>query len=99
MKRSAAMPAASALVSGSWPPARHGVHRRTVRQALASPTPPPRKPRSFAAPRLDAAKPLIDAMLREDLDAPRKRIDLCGVRTKVFLFTLRLSCSGRAAAA
>jgi transposase len=141
---------------------RHGVHRRTVRQALASPMPPPRKRRSFPAPRLDAAKPLIDAMLRDDLDAPRKQrhtarrvlarlveehqlevsyssvrdyvarrrpviaaeagravecgfvpqthlpgaeaevdfadlwIDLCGVRTKVFLFTLRLSCSGRA---
>ncbi len=141
---------------------RHGVHRRTVRQALASPTPPPRKRRSFPAPRLDGAKPLIDGMLREDLDAPRKQrhtarrvlarlvdehqlevsyssvrdyvakrrpeiaaeagraaeggfvpqthlpgaeaevdfadlwIDLCGVRTKVFLFTLRLSCSGRA---
>jgi transposase len=111
---------------------------------------------------LDGAKPLIDGMLREDLDAPRKQrhtarrvlarlvdehqlevsyssvrdyvakrrpeiaaeagraleagfvpqthlpgaeaevdfadlwIDLCGVRTKVFLFTLRLSCSGRA---
>jgi transposase len=111
---------------------------------------------------LDPAKALIDAMLREDLDAPRKQchtarrvwdrlvdehhievsystvrayvarrrpeilaeagraaeegfvpqdhpagaeaevdfadlwIDLRGVRTKVFLFTLRLSCSGRA---
>jgi hypothetical protein len=133
-----------------------------ARQALTSPTPPPRKPRSFPAPRLDAAKPLIDAMLRDDLDAPRKQrhtarrvlarlvdehqlevsyssvrdyvarrrpeiaaeagravecgfvpqthlpgaeaevdfadlwIDLCAVRTKVFLFTLRLSCSGRA---
>ncbi|MDT5135723.1 MAG: hypothetical protein QOE41_5034 [Mycobacterium sp.] len=141
---------------------RHGVHRRTVRQALASPTPPPRKRRTFPAPRLDRAKPLIDTMLREDLDAPRKQrhtarrvlarlvdehqlkvsyssvrdyvarrrpeiaaeagratecgfvpqthlpgaeaevdfadlwIDLRGVRTKVFLFTLRLSCSGRA---
>lgn len=142
---------------------RHGVHRRTVRQALASPFPPPRKPRTFTAPRLDPAKPLIDAMLREDLDAPRKQrhtarrvlarlidehelemsyssvrdyvsrrrpeisaaagrateqgfvpqshepgaeaevdfadlwIDLREVRTKVFLFTMRLSCSGRAA--
>lgn len=141
---------------------RHGVHRRTVRQALTSSVPPPRKPRTFAAPRLDAAKPWIDEMLREDLDAPRKQrhtarrvlarlvdehqfdvsystvrdyvakrrpeiaaeadrvtevgfvpqvhlpgaeaevdfadlwIDLRGVRTKVFLFTLRLSCSGRA---
>jgi hypothetical protein len=49
------------------------VHRRTVRQALASPTPPPRKQRTFQTPRLDAAKPLIDAMLRQDLDAPRKQ--------------------------
>jgi transposase len=143
--------------------ARHGVHRRTVRQALASPFPPPRKPRTFVAPRLDPAKPFIDAMLVEDLDAPRKQrhtarrvrerlidehslemsyssvrdyvarrrpeiaaavgraveqgfvpqshepaaeaevdfadlwIDLRGDRTKVFLFTMRLSYSGRAA--
>ena len=40
----------------------HGVHRRTVRQALASPIPPPRKPRTFPAPRLDASKAVIDAM-------------------------------------
>jgi transposase len=142
---------------------RYGVHRRTVRQALASPVPPPRKRRSQVAPKLDSAKPLIDAMLREDLTAPRKQrhtarrvlarlvdehgvgditystvrdyvrvrrmeinaeagrcveeafvpqthrageeaevdfadlwIDLKGIRTKVFLFTLRLSFSGRA---
>lgn len=52
---------------------RHGVHRRTVRQALASPFPPPRKPRTFLAPKLDPAKPLVDAMLRADLEAPRKQ--------------------------
>ncbi|HEX4100684.1 MAG TPA: IS21 family transposase [Pseudonocardiaceae bacterium] len=141
---------------------RYGVHRRTVRQALACPWPPERKRGPCPAPRLDPAKALIDAMLREDLDAPRKQrhtarrvwdrlidehhievsystvrayvarrrpeilaevgraveegfvpqdhppgaeaevdfadlwIDLRGVRTKVFLFTLRLSCSGRA---
>lgn len=141
--------------------ARHGVHRRTVRAALASPVPPPRKPRESPAPKLDPIKPLIDAMLREDLTAPRKQqhtarrvlarlvdehgcevtystvrdyvarrrpeilaeagrtlaaafvpqshlpgaeaevdfadlwIDLAGVRTKVFLFTLRLSSSGK----
>jgi transposase len=141
---------------------RYGVHRRTVRQALACPWPPERKPRSFVAPRLEPARGLIDSMLREDLNAPRKQchtarrvwarlvdehqlqvsystvrayvarrrpeilveagraieqgfvpqahppgaeaevdfadlwIDLCGVRTKVFLFTLRLSFSGRA---
>jgi transposase len=52
---------------------RYGVHRRTVRQALACPWPPERKPRSFVAPRLEPARGLIDAMLREDLDAPRKQ--------------------------
>jgi len=49
---------------------RHGVHRRTVRAALASATPPPRKPRRSPAPKLDPAKPFIDAMLREDLTDP-----------------------------
>lgn len=141
---------------------RYGVHRRTVRQALGSPVPPARKSRVRVAPRLDPVKPLIDAMLREDLTAPRKQrhtarrvlarlvdehgvgditystvrdyvrvrrveinaeagrcveeafvpqshdpgaeaevdfadlwIDLKGLRTKVFLFTLRLSYSGK----
>ena len=142
---------------------RHGVHRRTVRQAIASALPPPRKTPVRAAPKLDRAKPLIEAMLRADLDAPRKQrhtarrvlarlvdehgfadvsyssvrdyvarrrpeifaeagrgveeafvpqthppgaeaevdfadlwVDLVGVRTKVFLFTLRMSYSGKA---
>ncbi|WP_081684176.1 IS21 family transposase [Granulicoccus phenolivorans] len=52
---------------------RHGVHRRTVRQALASAEPPPRKVPVRTAPVLDPVKPLIDAMLRQDLDAPRKQ--------------------------
>jgi len=141
---------------------RHGVHRRTVRQALVSAEPPARKVPLRVAPVLDPVKPLIDAMLREDLDAPRKQrhtarrirerlieehhvtvayptvrdyvrdarpriaaeagkqvvevfvpqthaagaeaevdfadlwIVLAGVKTKVFLFTLRLSYSGKA---
>jgi hypothetical protein len=141
---------------------RHRVHRRTVRQALGSAVPPPRKTPARAAPKLDRVKPAIDAMLREDLTAPRKQrhtarrvlarlvdehaaaevtyssvrdyvarrrpeilaeagrwpeafvpqshepgaeaevdfadlwIDLAGVRTKVALFTLRMSFSGRA---
>jgi len=52
---------------------RHGVHRRTVRAALASAVPPSRKARTVVAPKLDPAKPLIDAMLREDLTAHRKQ--------------------------
>ncbi len=141
---------------------RHGVHRRTVRQALESAEPPPRKVAVRRAPVLGPVRPFIDAMLREDLDAPRKQrhtarrirerlieehqlvvayptvrdyvrdarlrvaaeagrqrvevfvpqthapggeaevdfadlwIVLAGVKTKVFLFTLRLSFSGKA---
>jgi transposase len=52
---------------------RYGVHRRVVRVALASPEPPARKVPVRVAPRLDPAKAAIDAMLREDLDAPRKQ--------------------------
>jgi hypothetical protein len=39
------------------------VHRRTVREALASAVPKSRKPRVAQAPKLDPVKPLIDAML------------------------------------
>ncbi|MFW6599833.1 IS21 family transposase [Propionibacteriaceae bacterium Y2011] len=53
--------------------ARHGVHRRTVRQALTSAAPPARKVPVRAAPRLDPYRVAIDEMLRSDLDAPRKQ--------------------------
>ena len=142
---------------------RHGVHRRTVRQALENAVPPERKTPVRKAPKLEPGKHLIDAMLRADLDAPAKQqhtarrvlarlvdehgmteltyssvrdyvarrrpevareagravesafvpqthepgaeaevdfadlwVDLAGVRTKCFLFTLRLSFSGKA---
>ena len=52
---------------------RHGVHRRTVRQALESAEPPARQPRQQPAPKLDAVRELIDGMLRQDIDAPPKQ--------------------------
>ncbi|MGO1316994.1 MAG: IS21 family transposase, partial [Cellulomonadaceae bacterium] len=52
---------------------KHGVHRRTVRQALAAAEPPPRKKPVRTAPRLDPCKPAIDEMLTYDLTAPRKQ--------------------------
>jgi hypothetical protein len=53
---------------------RYRVHRREVRRALGNAVPPSRKalpPR--AATVIDPVKPVIDAMLRGDLSAPRKQ--------------------------
>ena len=52
---------------------KHGVHRRTVRLALGNAVPPERRAPVRVAPKLDPAKGLIDAMLIEDLSAPRKQ--------------------------
>ena len=52
---------------------RYGVHRRLVREALTSPWPTPRKSMPPRASVLDPYKHLIDAILRADLDAPRKQ--------------------------
>ena len=52
---------------------KHGVHRRTVRQALASAVPPPRKSALRVAPWLGPYTAAIDEMLRSDLDAPKKQ--------------------------
>jgi transposase len=52
---------------------KHGVSHPTVRQALESAWPKPRKKLAPRATRLDSYKPVIDAMLRADLDAPRKQ--------------------------
>lgn len=53
---------------------RHGVHRRTVRQALAGAIPPPRKayPRR-SRPAIDPYAELIDGWLLADRDAPKKQ--------------------------
>jgi transposase len=53
---------------------RHGVHRRAVRQALASPVPPvKRAPEYRPSPRLGAYHAVIDAWLEADRAAPRKQ--------------------------
>ena len=52
---------------------RHHVHRRTVRQALASALPPPRKTPVRVSRKLESFKPTIDGWLRADLDAPKKQ--------------------------
>jgi len=54
--------------------ARHGVHRRAVRQALASPVPPvKRSPVGRPAPKLGEYRAIIDAWLIADREAPRKQ--------------------------
>jgi len=50
---------------------KYDVHRRTVRQAIGSPSPPDRKRPVRPAPVREAVAGWIDEMLREDLAAPR----------------------------
>ena len=53
---------------------KYGVHRRAVRQALASPLPPAKRPPVWRpAPKLGAHHALIDAWLEADREAPRKQ--------------------------
>ena len=52
---------------------RHKVHRRTVRQALASALPPPRAVPARAAPVMAPWRPIIRAWLIADREAPRKQ--------------------------
>jgi transposase len=52
---------------------KYGVHRRTVREAVASPIPPLRRSSPRRTLVLDAVRGSIDAMLVEDRAAPRKQ--------------------------
>ncbi|MFF3336262.1 hypothetical protein ACFYWX_43300 [Streptomyces sp. NPDC002888] len=52
---------------------KYGVGFLMVQKALSSAWPEPRKPLPPRVTRLDPFKPLIDEMLRADLDAPRKQ--------------------------
>jgi hypothetical protein len=49
---------------------RHGVHRRTVREALASPVPAPRKRPAGRASKLDPFKDAIGTVLQQEADNP-----------------------------
>jgi hypothetical protein len=53
---------------------RHSVHRRTVRQALASPLPPPRKQYPLRPrPAIEAYVEIVDGWLVADREVPKKQ--------------------------
>jgi transposase len=50
-----------------------GVHRRTVRQAIQSALPPPRKVSQRKCPKLDGVRAFMDDILQADQQVPRKQ--------------------------
>jgi transposase len=65
------------------PAARHGVHRRAVRQALASPLPPvKRSPAHRPAPKLGAYRALIDGSSTSTVPTSRRRRSVIYVRAR-----------------
>ena len=64
---------ARAGLSGRALEREHGVGYATVAAALESAWPEPRKMQEKRGSRLDPCREMIDAWLRDDLDAPRKQ--------------------------